>query len=148
MATRKRGVEVERAPEARVADGPGAEGLGGGGEAETGLLPSEAELLASGDRLRGGEAVKDLAGDVALQAANDVAVGLALGTPASGVGLRPLVAREAHHDDAPQGWPDRGRQDTMGHVLEAGAPRLRYHSRRPTPGRRDPLIKPPETPTC
>jgi hypothetical protein len=42
--------------------------------------------------------------------------------------------------------PDRHRPGTMDHAVEARTERVRDHLRRPIPGRRNLLMKPPETP--
>ena len=66
-----------------------------------GAPPSQ--VRAVGDLGRVGQQSVDFSCDVALEAAEDLAVGLALGAPSGGVGLGALVVAEPDCGDAPQG---------------------------------------------
>ena len=70
--------------------------------------------------------------------------------PAGDQGPRPLPQRagrvEVSLPGDPITGPHRHRPGTMDHAVEASAQRVRDHLRRPIPGRRNLLMKPPETP--
>ena len=80
----------------------GVEGLGCGvdGEPASGVL--EARALAVWDLGRVGEQPVYLACGVALEAADDLASGLALGSAAPGVVDAALIDTQPHGGDAPQ----------------------------------------------
>src|SRR5580700_11185592 len=61
-----------------------------------------AQALAVGHGRRAGDELVDLAGDVALQAADDLAAGLAFCPAAGDVVPGALVAGEPDHDDPPE----------------------------------------------
>jgi len=97
------GVVVEAALELGEPGGPGAECLGGGGQADAGCCAGGTQIRSGRHGRWCGDQPVDLAGDVALQAAHDLPVGLALGASPGRVSLSGGVAGEADHDDAPQG---------------------------------------------
>ena len=67
------------------------------------LVASFSEFMAAwGQRARRGHGPVDLADDVALEAAEDLAAREALGGTPSDVGLGGRVGGHAHHRDAPQ----------------------------------------------
>src|SRR5687768_18596693 len=85
------------------AGGPGAEGVCDFGEGVSGGGAGGAEVARVGDGVWVGDQPVDLACDVALEAADGLALALALASSALGVGAGVRVAGETDHGDAPEG---------------------------------------------
>ena len=85
----------------RLGAAPRGLGCAADGESLSGALL--AQVRPAGDVGRVGDQLVDLACDVALEAAEYLAAGLALGGEAGGVGDAALVDAQADHRYAPQG---------------------------------------------
>jgi hypothetical protein len=93
----------EASLEGGEADGRGADGVGDGCEGKAVVLAHGAQLGAGGQVVgRVGERLEDLAGNEALEAANDLPAGLALGGPAGDVGAGDGVVAHADQHDREQ----------------------------------------------
>lgn len=83
--------------------GAAAKVRGGLGEGDAGGLAERSELTGIDHRRRRDQQVVDLAGDRALEAAQDLLVGLALGTPSVRIGAGARVRVQTDHGDTVQG---------------------------------------------
>jgi hypothetical protein len=103
VATGELGVVLESTLESGDGHPGGAECRGRRGECHPGVGARHPELHSDRDEAGIGEQLEHLPGDVALEAADDLASGLTLRGPADHVGLGRRISDEPGHGDPPQG---------------------------------------------